>query len=111
MSFEAMTFDPSTSFGPEVAADYDNHPRGDEEVTVARRAALAGEGSALEFAIGTGRIALPLAATGLRVDGVEQSEAMMEQLRAGLQLRERHAGWSREPFVSGRPSHVSVYGR
>lgn len=82
MTFEAMAFDPFTSFGPEVAAGYDNQPRGDEDAAVARLAALAGEGPALEFAIGTGRIALPLAATGLRVDGVEQSEAMIERLRA-----------------------------
>jgi len=36
----------------------------------------------LELAIGTGRIALPLAATGLRVDGIDISTAMVERLRA-----------------------------
>jgi ubiquinone/menaquinone biosynthesis C-methylase UbiE len=77
-----MSFDPRTSFGPEVAATYDDTPRGDEEAAVARLAGLAGDGPALEFAIGTGRIALPLAATGLRVDGVELSSSMIEQLRA-----------------------------
>ena len=45
-------------------------------------AALAGDGPVLELAVGTGRLALPLAATGVRVDGVELSEAMIEQLRA-----------------------------
>jgi hypothetical protein len=64
-----------------VAAAYDNQPRGDEAAAVARLAELAGEGPALELAIGTGRIALPLAATGVRVDGIELSEAMIEQLR------------------------------
>lgn len=80
--FDAMSFDPSTSFGPRVAAAYDDAPLGDEAAAVARLAELAGAGPALEFAIGTGRIALPLAATGLRVDGIELSPAMIEQLRA-----------------------------
>src|SRR5690348_2520680 len=82
VAFDAMPFDPRTSFGPEVAAGYDDHPRGDEAAAVARLRALAGDGPALELAIGTGRIALPLAATGLRVDGVDLAPAMLEQLRA-----------------------------
>ena len=82
MTFEAMPFDPFTSFGESVAAHYDDHPRGDEVAAVARLAALAGDGPALEMAIGTGRIALPMADTGVRVDGVEQSAAMIERLRA-----------------------------
>lgn len=75
-------FDPWTSFGAQVASGYDENPRGDEEATVACLRELAGEGPALELAIGTGRIALPLAATGVRVDGIEQSAAMIEVLRA-----------------------------
>lgn len=39
-------------------------------------------GDALEFAIGTGRVALPLAARGVHVEGIEFSEAMAEQFRA-----------------------------
>jgi SAM-dependent methyltransferase len=38
-------------------------------------------GAALELGIGTGRIALPLARRGLRVHGIELSEAMVAQLR------------------------------
>jgi SAM-dependent methyltransferase len=45
-------------------------------------AELAGNGPALELAIGTGWIALPLAERGIRVDGIDISEAMVEQLRA-----------------------------
>ncbi len=52
-------FDPAASFGPEVAQRYDDQLRGDEAETVAFLAGHAGGGSALEFAIGTGRIALP----------------------------------------------------
>ncbi|NUR78599.1 MAG: class I SAM-dependent methyltransferase [Thermoleophilia bacterium] len=43
---------------------------------------LAGNGRALEFAIGTGRIALPLAARGVPVVGIDNSEAMVARLRA-----------------------------
>src|SRR5919202_2253914 len=75
-------FDPRTAFGPDVAARYDTAPRGDEDETVAFLAGLAGEGPALEFAVGTGRIALPLAAQGVRVAGVELSASMIERLRA-----------------------------
>jgi len=43
---------------------------------------LAGQGRALEFGIGTGRIALPLAERGVRVQGIDASEAMVAKLRA-----------------------------
>lgn len=43
---------------------------------------LSGEGSALEFAVGTGRVALPLAERGVAVFGMDFSEAMLSQLRA-----------------------------
>jgi len=74
-------FDPMQSFGPEVASHYDDSLRGDEEETADLLAALADSRPALEFAIGTGRIALPLAARGVPVDGIEQSSAMIARLR------------------------------
>jgi SAM-dependent methyltransferase len=49
--------------------------------TVDRLAELAGAGRALEFAIGTGRVAVPLAERGVRVAGLELSRPMVEQLR------------------------------
>ena len=49
--------------------------------TVDRLAELAGDGRALEFAIGTGRVAVPLAERGVPVSGIELSTAMLEQLR------------------------------
>jgi len=49
--------------------------------TVDRLAALAGNGPALEFAIGTGRVALPLLQRGIQVAGIEKSPAMIAQLR------------------------------
>jgi SAM-dependent methyltransferase len=45
-------------------------------------AELAGSGRALELGIGTGRIALPLAARGVPVQGIELSKAMAARLRA-----------------------------
>jgi len=42
---------------------------------------LAGHGAALEFGIGTGRIALPLAQRGIRVHGIDLSAAMVAKLR------------------------------
>jgi SAM-dependent methyltransferase len=49
---------------------------------VAFIAELAGDGPALELGIGTGRIALPLAARGVGVHGVDASERMVAELRA-----------------------------
>src|SRR5262245_7821031 len=73
-------------FGEDVAARYDVTSAGEfaPEVldpAVDFLAALAGDGAALEFAIGTGRVALPLAARGVRVAGIEYSEAMARRLR------------------------------
>ena len=49
--------------------------------TVDRLAELAGGGRVLEFAIGTGRVAVPLNERGVAVTGIEMSTAMIEQLR------------------------------
>jgi SAM-dependent methyltransferase len=70
------------SFTEEMFEIYGDAPRGDEDDAVAFLADLAGEGPALELAIGTGRIGLPLAARGLRVDGIDISPAMVSRLRA-----------------------------
>jgi SAM-dependent methyltransferase len=43
---------------------------------------LAEGGTVLELGVGTGRLALPLAARGVRVVGVDASAAMIERLRA-----------------------------
>ncbi|MEM7276071.1 MAG: class I SAM-dependent methyltransferase [Actinomycetota bacterium] len=50
--------------------------------TVDRLAELAAEGPVVEFAVGTGRVALPLAERGLPVHGIDLSEAMVTELRA-----------------------------
>jgi SAM-dependent methyltransferase len=73
-------------FGERAAARYDEHSASmfDPAVlepAVDRLAELAGDGRALEFAVGTGRIALPLAARGVPVAGIDSSEAMLARLR------------------------------
>jgi SAM-dependent methyltransferase len=75
-------YEPIMSFGEDVAEGYDDAPRGDEDEAVTFLEGLAGRGPALELAVGTGRIALPLAAHGIRVDGIDISPAMLAQLRA-----------------------------
>jgi SAM-dependent methyltransferase len=74
-------FDPRTSFGYDVSQRYDADLRGDEDETVAFLARLAGDRDALELALGTGRIALPLTRAGVRVEGIEQSPHMIDRMR------------------------------
>ena len=74
-------------WGERVAATYDETSDGmfDPAVvqsTVDFLAELAGDGRALELGIGTGRIALPLAARGVEVHGIDLSTAMTDRLRA-----------------------------
>ena len=74
-------------FDEAVASQYDEstEPEFDPEVidsTVDFLASLARGGRALEFGIGTGRIALPLAARGIAVAGIELSRPMAARLRA-----------------------------
>jgi SAM-dependent methyltransferase len=82
-----MIDDPDGYFGAEVAAHYDD-PESPvfqaEQINPAVEllAGLAADGRALEFAIGTGRIALPLAERGVPVSGIELSRAMVDQMRA-----------------------------
>lgn len=49
--------------------------------TVDRLAELADGGRVLEFAIGTGRVAVPLAERGVPVTGIELSQPMIDRLR------------------------------
>lgn len=75
-------FDPIASWDDEVAARYEKHVRGDEEEAARFLSSYAEEGNALEFAIGTGRIAIPLMKKGVRVDGIESSPQMVARLHA-----------------------------
>lgn len=61
---------------------------------VDRLAELTGDGRALEFAIGTGRVAVPLAERGVPVTGIELSGPMIDQLRT-------KAGEAAIPVIAG----------
>src|SRR5215207_109659 len=92
------------SFDEDAAATYDDVARGDEEAAVAFLVKVAGGGRALELAIGTGRIALPLAARGIHVDGIDISPAMVARLRA-------KPGGEQIPVTMGDFADVPVAGR
>ncbi|MBD0739544.1 methyltransferase domain-containing protein [Streptomyces sp. CBMA29] len=74
-------------FGEDVAGRYDASEGDEFDPGVVRRtvdflADQAGGGRALELAIGTGRIAVPLAERGVPVAGIDMSRAMVARLRA-----------------------------
>jgi SAM-dependent methyltransferase len=75
-------FDDPGLFGRLWAADYDSGTNPDPGPAVDFLAGLADGGPVLELAIGTGRVALPLAGRGLVVEGVEASEEMVARMRA-----------------------------
>src|SRR5581483_9804184 len=74
------------------------------EAAVAKLAELAGEGPVLELAVGTGRVALPLAQRGLEVHGIDASEAMVAKLR-------EKPGGDAIPVTIGDFADVAVDGR
>ena len=74
------------------------------EPTVDRLAALAGGGPALEFAIGTGRVAVPLRERGVPVTGIELSRPMLDQLRT-------KADDTRIPVIVGDMATATAPGR
>lgn len=66
-------------------------------------AELAGDGRALEFAIGTGRVALPLSSRGVEVAGIEMSQPMVDQMLA-------KPGADRVPVTIGNMATTRVDG-
>ncbi len=86
----AIDFDPA-EYGGHYAAVYDDvYADLSPDDAVRCLADLAGGGAVLELGIGTGRIAIPLAATGVIVDGIDGSPEMVAQLHTkpgGEQLR------------------------
>lgn len=76
------SFDDPSFYGEQWADVYDTRYAADPAAAVEFLARLAGGGRVLELAIGTGRVALPLAARGIDVHGLDASPAMVKQLRA-----------------------------
>jgi SAM-dependent methyltransferase len=93
-----------STYGERIADIYDEwHAHLDPSDAVATLAELAGGGRALELAIGTGRIALPLAERGVEVHGIDVSEAMVAKLR-------EKPGGERIPVTMGDFADVGVDG-
>jgi Methyltransferase domain len=106
---------PEDYFGERVAARFDERYAHLAEPPVVEPIAcfladLAGDAAALEFGVGTGRIALPLARRGVRVHGIDLSEAMVTCLRAkpGAAQVETTIGDFAHTTVGGRFSVVFV---
>jgi SAM-dependent methyltransferase len=91
-------------FGELWADDYDQYRRNpDPAPAVDFLAELAGDGRTLELAIGTGRVALPLAARGVPVEGIEGSGKMVQRMRA-------KPGGAQIPVAIGDMAEVAVEG-
>jgi SAM-dependent methyltransferase len=84
-------------------AFYEDAMAAETHDSVEMLAEFAGGGRVLELAIGTGRVALPLAARGLSVHGIEASEAMVAKLR-------EKPGGSAIPVEIGDMAEVRVNG-
>ncbi|MCZ7435513.1 class I SAM-dependent methyltransferase [Micromonospora sp. WMMC241] len=96
-------FDDPGHFGRLWAANYDGPGNPDPAPAVDFLAPLAEGGPVLELAVGTGRVALPLAARGLTVEGVEASPEMVARLRA-------KPGGEHMPVAIGDMADVPVSG-
>src|SRR3984885_3039441 len=97
-------FDDPAFYGDRWAAVYDDHHGHlDPGRAVEFLAGLAGDGRVLELGTGTGRVALPLAARGISVEGVDASAAMVERLRA-------KPGGESVPVTIGDMAEVPVSG-
>src|SRR5712692_9958504 len=98
----------TTTYGERIADVYDQWYGEAEfletDTAVTALAELAGEGPVLELAIGTGRIALPLAERGLEVQGIDASESMVAKLR-------EKPGGERIRVTMGNFADVDVDGR
>jgi SAM-dependent methyltransferase len=72
-------------FDEQIAASYDDDPAAFDpqvvDATVDILCDLAGRGRALDFEVGTGRIALPLSQSGVQAHGIDLSKAMVAKLR------------------------------
>ena len=93
------------TYGDRIADVYDGFYdyQLDTEGAVETLAELAGAGPVLELAIGTGRLALPLAERGLEVHGIDASERMVAKLR-------EKPGGDRIPVTMGDFADVGVEG-
>jgi 2-polyprenyl-3-methyl-5-hydroxy-6-metoxy-1,4-benzoquinol methylase len=95
-----------TTYGERMAEVYDQWPGVPQntDMVVTCLTCLAGRGPILELGVGTGRIALPLAQSGLSVHGIDASPAMVARLRA-------KPGGEHIPATIGTFADLAVEGR
>jgi SAM-dependent methyltransferase len=92
------------TYGDRISEIYDRwYPQAPPEMLSALKD-LAGAGPVLELGIGTGRVALPLAAQGLEVHGIDASEGMVAKLRS-------QSGGDRVPVTIGNFAEVAAGGK
>jgi SAM-dependent methyltransferase len=72
----------AATYGQRIADVYDERVQGTRPGQVELLHELAGAGPVLELGIGTGRLALPLAARGIEVHGIDSSASMVAKLRS-----------------------------
>jgi len=92
------------TYGERIAGVYDDWYDEYDEATLSTLLELAQGGRALELGIGTGRLALPLQESGIKVEGIDSSQAMIDRLR-------RKPGGDRITVVMGDFADVAVEGR
>ncbi len=98
-----MNFYSDETYGERVAGVYDEWHSDVDPHSIDLLAALAGDGRALELGIGTGRMALPLAAKNVDVAGIDASMSMVERLKS-------KPGSERLKVINGNFADVRIEG-
>jgi len=98
-----MNFYSDETYGERVAGVYDDWYTDVDPHAIDRLVELAGDGRALELGIGTGRIALPLAARNVNVSGIDAALSMMDRLKS-------KSGSDRLKVLLGNFADVSIEG-
>ncbi|HVF55103.1 MAG TPA: class I SAM-dependent methyltransferase [Pyrinomonadaceae bacterium] len=93
----------AATYGEQCADVYDDWHGDYDEAAVGMLAELARGGRVLELGVGTGRIALPLAAKGIDIQGIDASPAMVAKL-------DDKPGGERVPVSIGDFADVEVEG-
>jgi len=92
------------TYGERIAGVYDDWYDEYNEATLTTLHELAQGGRALELGIGTGRLALPLQQSGVEVEGIDSSRAMVDRLHS-------KPGGKEIPVVMGNFADVAVDGQ
>jgi len=93
----------ASTYGDHLAEVYDEWFSSYEEAAIDTLAELSQGGRTLELGIGTGRVALPLAARGIEIHGIDASKAMVAKLRG-------RPGGASIPVTMGNFADVEVEG-